>query len=65
MQCDCGNHIHPEREAMGYSYCIKCAADRPELSRPEFGVLGVHKSSPIVVSVHSPEWLAHTSFMRR
>lgn len=61
----CGGPNHPERVDMGFTHCINCATSNPELARPQFGVLGVHKSTPIVVSVNSPEWQAHTSFMRR
>jgi hypothetical protein len=66
MQCSmCSNDIPEERVEMGYGHCIDCARANPVLSRPQFGVLGVHKSTPIVVSVDSPEWQAHVTFMRR
>ena len=63
--CMCGDPNHEERVEMGIHHCMACASTNPELARPQFGVLGVHKSTPIVVSVNSPEWLAHQSFMRR
>lgn len=61
----CGAEVPEERIEMGYTHCICCARANPVLARPQFGVLGVHKSTPIVVSIDSPEWRAHQTFMRR
>lgn len=61
----CGGGVPDERVDMGYDYCIPCANAHPELSRPEFGVIGQHKGPPLVISVRSPEWLANQSAMRR
>lgn len=61
----CGGENHPERVELGIGWCLQCALDNPVLARPQFGVLGVHKSSPIVVAIDSSDWQRRQSYMVR
>jgi len=63
--CFCKEEFPEERIELGYVWCIKCANDNPKLSRPEFIVLGQHKSTPLVCSLDDPLVTAKVSYMNR
>ncbi len=63
--CFCKSEFPEERLEMGYAWCIKCADANPKLSKPEFLVLGQHKSVALVMAPDDPLVLARVSYMNR
>ncbi len=63
MSCRyCGCDMHPEREEM-FDYCTREDCYKQGFRGPEYVVLGVHKSTPVIMSIRDSLVTANKSYM--